>query len=144
MTKYEKSAGGLIVYKGKVTRDIRILMIKDQGGNWTFPKGLIEPGETDEAAARREIQEETGISGLKLIAPLRPITYLYRRDGLRRKTVKYFLFEAGEQSEAVVQSEEGIQSAAWFDFSEALRICGYPQTNPALLREAAEILKINI
>jgi 8-oxo-dGTP diphosphatase len=47
-------------------RDGKVLLIKRStapfAGLWSLPGGLIEPGETAEAAARREVREETGLS----------------------------------------------------------------------------------
>lgn len=42
-------------------------------GAWAIPKGLIEPGESAEAAARREFQEETGVAPEGPLVPLREI-----------------------------------------------------------------------
>ena len=54
-------------------------------GAWSIPKGLIEPGETEEAAARREFEEETGLS---IEAALRPLTPC---KAYRGKTIVPFL-----------------------------------------------------
>jgi 8-oxo-dGTP pyrophosphatase MutT (NUDIX family) len=54
----QRSAGGLVV------RDDEILLISLHGGRrWQLPKGHIEPGEQVEAAAVREVREETGVTG---------------------------------------------------------------------------------
>jgi predicted NUDIX family NTP pyrophosphohydrolase len=39
-------------------------------GAWQIPKGLVEPGEDDAAAARREVAEELGIEVAGPLAPL--------------------------------------------------------------------------
>lgn len=45
-----------------VTDGVRLLLGHATGSaRWDIPKGLCEPGETDEAAARRELAEETGL-----------------------------------------------------------------------------------
>ncbi len=41
------------------------LLIRDRRGNWGFPKGHLDPGERSEDAARREVEEETGVSNLR-------------------------------------------------------------------------------
>ena len=57
---YEKSCGG-IVYR-KFHGNTEILLIKHiKSGYWSFPKGHVENGETEEETAKREIKEETGI-----------------------------------------------------------------------------------
>lgn len=62
-----RSAGGIVLGDSGT-----IAMVRNRDGNgaWLFPKGTIEPGETDEEAARREIEEETGLSTLELIDDL--------------------------------------------------------------------------
>lgn len=50
-----KAAGGLVVRDGRV-----LLVHRPKYDDWTFPKGKVEPGETDEQAALREVREETG------------------------------------------------------------------------------------
>ena len=45
-------------------RGIRILVLRAYK-NWDFPKGLIEPGENELAAAKREVEEETGLAELQ-------------------------------------------------------------------------------
>ncbi len=61
----EKSAGAIIFRK-----DNNIpyyLLLHYESGHWGFPKGHIEENENEEGAARREIEEETGIKNIKII-----------------------------------------------------------------------------
>jgi 8-oxo-dGTP pyrophosphatase MutT (NUDIX family) len=67
-TRRETSAGGVVVRCG--TDGPRVLLIHDRHGNWGFPKGHVESGEDPADAARREIAEEAGLTGLVLHAPL--------------------------------------------------------------------------
>ena len=55
-------AAGAVVFR-RSERGIRLLVLRAYK-NWDFPKGLIEPGEDALAAARREVQEETGLAEL--------------------------------------------------------------------------------
>jgi len=60
---------------------------------WSLPKGHIEPGETREETAAREIAEETGIEG-KVLAELGSIDFTFVADGRRiHKTVHHFILE---------------------------------------------------
>lgn len=137
-TATETSAGGLIV--SRYGTEWYILIMKDRGGNWTFPKGKIEAGESHEEAARREIAEEVGISGLTTLAVLPASRYWYFRKGSIRKTVHFFLFRAQRRNKPVVQKEEGISAAKWVKLSDAVRLVGYPDTNGPLLRETERVL----
>jgi 8-oxo-dGTP pyrophosphatase MutT (NUDIX family) len=55
-------AAGAVVFR-RSDRGIRLLVLRAYK-NWDFPKGMIEPGEAALAAARREVQEETGLTDL--------------------------------------------------------------------------------
>jgi 8-oxo-dGTP pyrophosphatase MutT (NUDIX family) len=56
-------AAGAVVFR-RSERGIRILVLRAYK-NWDFPKGLVEPGESELAAARREVAEETGLAELE-------------------------------------------------------------------------------
>ena len=93
--KREFSAGG-IVFK-KTTNSLEILVSQhSQHHGWVFPKGFIGDnikGESKEATALREVEEETGIIG-KILEPLSPITYWYQMEGEKhKKTVYYYIME---------------------------------------------------
>jgi 8-oxo-dGTP pyrophosphatase MutT (NUDIX family) len=55
-------AAGAVVFR-RSERGIRLLVLRAYQ-NWDFPKGLVEPGEDNLAAARREVAEETGLADL--------------------------------------------------------------------------------
>jgi len=55
-------AAGAVIFR-RSDRGIRLLVLRAYQ-NWDFPKGMIEPGEDALAAARREVEEETGLAGL--------------------------------------------------------------------------------
>lgn len=136
--KTETSAGGVIVCA--VDRTWYVLLLRDMNATWTFPKGLIELGESPQEAAVREIGEEVGIGDLTLLAPLSPIRYTYKRNGIVSKTVYYFLFQAKTRIQPIVQKEEGIQEAKWVAIDEAMNIIGYRETNVRLLEEVKKIV----
>src|SRR5579859_6446355 len=91
--RFEFSAGGIVYKKDK--NNILILVSQhSQHHGWVFPKGLIGDhikGESKEATALREVEEETGITG-EIIKDLTPVTYWYMFEGKKiKKTVYYFL-----------------------------------------------------
>ncbi len=131
--KTEISAGGAIIKK--INNLWQILLIRDTNNQWTFPKGLIEIGENPELAARREVAEEIGLTGLKLTKSLTPIHYSYMRGELIEKTVNYFLFTLEAEQNLVPQAEEGITEGRWMDLEEAKKLIGYPDTNSQILKE---------
>ena len=136
--KTELSAGGIVLAK---TQSIwQVLLIQDMNKSLTFPKGLIEPNETPQEAAEREISEETGLTNLTYVSTLGTIQYMYRRNGLIRKTVHYFLFQSDTQAPLKPQREEGISEARWVTLEEAETLIGYPETNTQLLHKARQIV----
>ena len=55
-----RAAGGLVVRDGEHGPEV-LLVHRSRYGDWTFPKGKVEPGESDEECAIREVEEETGL-----------------------------------------------------------------------------------
>src|SRR3954467_10297350 len=115
----ETSAGGLVLDQpdGTTARAALIGRIDRRGRLlWSLPKGHVEAGETNEDAAVREVEEETGISG-RVLAPLGTIDFWFVADGRRiHKTVHHFLLEArgGELSDADIEVTE----VAWVPLEE--------------------------
>ena len=102
---YEKSCGAVVFRK--YHGNIELLLIKHVvGGHWSFPKGHVEPGETEEQTALREIKEETGID-VELNTSFREVvSYSPKRD--TTKDVIYFLgkaktFQYTPQEEEIAQ-----------------------------------------
>ena len=113
----EISAGGL-VYR-KVGETVEVQLIQDRYGKIAMPKGKMEPGETVEQTALREIAEETGIVGV-IRRPLETISYRYTSDaGPVDKEVHYFLVEAVD-GKLQAQTEE-IRGVEWLKPEEAWR-----------------------
>lgn len=88
-TRTVVSAGGVVVdARGRV-----LLLRRADEGIWCFPKGHVEPGETEAEAARREIAEECGLAceiGGK-IGEVRYAFYWAPDDVNYDKRVVYFL-----------------------------------------------------
>jgi 8-oxo-dGTP pyrophosphatase MutT (NUDIX family) len=141
--KTEISAGGVVFRR----RDgqLEIQLIEDRFGRKTLAKGKMEPGETVEQTALREIQEETGIMG-QLSAPLTVISYFYEHTqlGLIQKEVHYYLVEANSgQLQAQVEEITGV---AWYNPLEAWKLqreSGY-DNNDEVLRLAFEKLGVEV
>jgi 8-oxo-dGTP diphosphatase len=94
--------------------------------DWTLPKGKLDRGETHEAAAVREVLEETGVRG-RLGAEL-PATDYRDRHG-RAKRVRYWEMEV-EGGEFVPNRE--VDEARWVDLDTASRMLTYPRDREVL------------
>ena len=123
------SAGG-VVYRSN-GQSVDICLIKDMYGHWTLPKGHMEPNETLEETARREINEETGIdpATLRLRRELGEINYHFtsdfkrdtgRADGTKvniHKYVTFFLYEVPYDTELTAQQGE-VEEIAWLPLAD--------------------------
>jgi 8-oxo-dGTP pyrophosphatase MutT (NUDIX family) len=103
----------------------RVLLVQSrQGtGDWIFPKGHVESGETLEQTALRELQEEAGVTG-SVIGPAGQLDITF---GGERMKVHYFL---------IVATSEGASSEArpkaWLSFDDALRRLSYDDARELL------------
>ena len=81
-------AAGGVVYRPGRDNGVEILVIhRPRYDDWTLPKGKLEPGETHEQAAVREVAEETGLRCE--LGPELPSTSYHDRKG-RPKSVRYW------------------------------------------------------
>lgn len=132
----EVSAGG-IVFRRSTEGVVQVLLIRDSYQNWGFPKGHLEAGESPDAAAVREVGEETGLRGLALKAPLEVIDWHFRfRGRLVHKVCHFFLIEAPSGHPRPLR-REGITACRWLDFDEAATLVSYDNARSVLARAKA-------
>lgn len=135
----EVSAGG-IVFRRQEEGTAAFLLIRDSYGNWGFPKGHLEEGETPAAAAARETAEETGLAVLVLHGPIRIIDWHFRFRGRPiHKFCHFFLFESPD-GDVRPQLEEGITEYRWAPIEEALDTLTYDNAR-GVLRRAADMAR---
>ena len=117
---YEKSCGAIIFYKSRT--NTRILLVKNNNGRyWSFPKGHIEIGETEQQTAIREIKEETSLD-VEIKDGFREVSD-YCPFGKIRKHVVFFLAQAFTDN--VRMQEDEIAEYIWVDFQQARKLCSY-------------------
>lgn len=132
-----RAAGCVVLARDETGRHL-VLLIQDQQGVWTLPKGHVDNGESDEAAAVREVAEETGIH-CTLAERLERVTYpVYRRGRWRDKQVTFFLASASPEPPTPALAE-GIRAAAWVPLNDAIRQIGYRQLRVLLQRVARRV-----
>jgi 8-oxo-dGTP pyrophosphatase MutT (NUDIX family) len=102
------AAGGLVKNKkGKV-----LFIYRD--GKWDLPKGKLDKGESMEDAAVREVEEETGVKGLKVERYLQTTYHIFKRGGrYKLKKVIWFEMSSKFKGELVPQENEGITKVKW-------------------------------
>ena len=119
----EFSAGGVVVRRFRGRPFVAAVRVKG-GSVLALPKGHPEEGETGAEAARREVQEEAGVTG-ELVEKLGDVRYWYHRDGERvLKVVSFFLFRYRSGSVRNHQVEE-VDSAEWVPLEEAPELLAY-------------------
>lgn len=112
------AAGGLVQNEEGSFLFIRRL------GVWDLPKGKIEKNETPEKAAIREVGEECGLSGLKIVRQLDSTFHIYRSPyllfpkNLVLKETLWFLMTYSGNETAVPQVDENIEEVRWFAGSD--------------------------
>lgn len=133
----ETSAGG-VVFRMDVGQPM-FLLIRDSYKNWGFPKGHIETGEQPEAAALREVREETGLSDLSIRSLVDTIDWFFRfRGQLIHKVCHFYLMETSDATTSP-QRAEGITACRWTRFEEAQSLISYANARE-VLRRAQEML----
>ena len=107
------AAGGIVLRRGE-SDELEVLLVhRPAYDDWSFPKGKLEPGETDEQAALREVEEETGLR-CALGRELPSTTY---RDGRgRSKSVRYWLMETVG---GVLRAANEVDDARFLSLSDA-------------------------
>ena len=119
------AAGGMVVRDGRV-----LLVHRPRYDDWTFPKGKLDPGESFEDAAVREVEEETGVR-CSLGRELASTRY---EVGGRQKLVRYWLMTP--ESETAFEPNDETDDLRWLT----------PRTRKGLLTYARdrELLRIAV
>jgi 8-oxo-dGTP pyrophosphatase MutT (NUDIX family) len=135
----ELSAGG-VIYRRTPGGEFDVLLIKDGYGNWGFPKGHVEAGETSAEAALRECSEETGLRLLQARDAVGMTDWHFRAgDTLVHKYCDYFLVRSDPSEEPTPQRGEGIQACEWLVPANAVSRVTYANAR-RLLERAVSIL----
>lgn len=111
---YETSCGAIVCRK--VNGEPRFLVIKNnRSAHWSFPKGHIEPGETWEETAKREVLEETGLH-IKLIPGFREESNYMIQNRIDKKVI---IFAATTKDTRTIIQESEIEDYSWLPFDGA-------------------------
>jgi 8-oxo-dGTP pyrophosphatase MutT (NUDIX family) len=95
LVKRKKAAGGVIIRTDQPSNQQQVLLVQHRESmTWGFPKGHIDPGESPDQTALREVEEETGVVG-RIVDTLPTTRYQFTtRNGVRiDKEVAWFLME---------------------------------------------------
>lgn len=116
-----RAAGGVVV------RDGRVLVVhRTRYDDWSLPKGKLQEGETWEAAAAREIAEETGLR----VAVEEPLGSTRYEVDEGPKEIRWFRMTAS--GEARAQNE--VDEVRWVPLDEARELLSYERDVELLSR----------
>ena len=117
---------GAVPYRTSGAR-AEFLLITSQRGNWIFPKGIVEPGDSPELTALKEAREEAGVLGKVLPQPLGSYGDRKWRNDCE---IEMFLFEYS--SDSVSWEEGAIRARRWCTYDEALELIKKPEVREIL------------
>ncbi|MEM7186108.1 MAG: NUDIX hydrolase, partial [Bacteroidota bacterium] len=111
---FVEAAGGLVYNQNR-----EILFIH-RNEKWDLPKGHIDKGETHEAAAVREVEEETGVKGLVVRRFITQTYHVFRRNNkFKLKVTYWYEMHTDFEGELKPQKNEGITKVRWKNFEKS-------------------------
>ena len=131
-----KAGGGLVYNKAG---DVLFIF---RNGKWDLPKGGIEKGEEIEDTATREVEEETGVTNLKINHKLQKTYHVFKRNGkYKLKITHWFEMRTNFEGTPKPQANEGIEKVAWLNPEQIKDALKNSYENIKLLFEEEKLLK---
>ncbi|TDU34201.1 ADP-ribose pyrophosphatase YjhB (NUDIX family) [Gelidibacter sediminis] len=116
LKSFLKLLPNVIAGGGKVFNDKGEVLFIYRNDKWDLPKGKIEGKESIEETALREVEEETRVNGLKIIAPLETTYHIFKRNGRHQLKITYwFKMQTNYNGCLEPQEDEGITKVEWLN-----------------------------
>ncbi|MCY4517501.1 MAG: NUDIX hydrolase [Acidimicrobiaceae bacterium] len=125
----DRAAGGVVCHEGAV-----LVVHRPRYDDWSLPKGHLDPGESWEEAALREVREETGVRCVITSAPY-PVSYLISNQ--IPKLVLFYSMAPTKVPKRLAGDPSEVDEVAWWDIADAVRALSYESE-----REACSVLTI--
>ena len=135
------SAGGVAFRWKDSEPEIAIVSVKPKL-RWQLPKGIVDPGESPQVTAAREVREEAGIE-TDLLKLIETIEYWYRSERYGKpvryhKFVHFYLLKY--KSGDVANHDHEVEESRWVSFNEALELLDFKSEREVVVK-AREMLK---
>ena len=122
------AAGGMVI------NDKDEILFIYRKKRWDLPKGKTENNESIEASAIREVEEETGVEGLKVTKFLQKTYHIFKRKGrYRLKVTHWYEMRTSYEGELRPETKEGIEKAKWKDLKKSQKALQKSYANIKLL-----------
>lgn len=122
LNKFLKKLPNVIAGGGKVLNDEGEILFIFRNGKWDLPKGKAETKESIENAAIREVEEETGVTGLSITKPIETTYHIFKRNGKHKIKITYwFEMKTSYKGKLIPEEKEGITKVAWLNQIESLK-----------------------
>jgi 8-oxo-dGTP pyrophosphatase MutT (NUDIX family) len=116
LKKFLKLLPNVVAGGGKAFNAKNEILFIYRNNKWDLPKGKTEGKESIEDTAVREVEEETGVKGLKIVKPLPTTYHIFKRNGKHRIKVTYwFEMKTDFEGKLQPQEKEGITKVEWLD-----------------------------
>ena len=134
LKKFLSLLPNVIAGGGKVYNPKGAILFIFRNGKWDLPKGKAESKETINETALREVEEETGISGLSITKPLEITYHIFKRNDRNYiKMTYWFQMYSEYDGKLIPQEKEGITKVKWIPESKLQKVLDNSYANIKLL-----------
>ena len=114
LKKFTKEIPLVVAAGGVVTNDKGKVLFIYRNDKWDLPKGKLDKGESIEDCAIREVEEETGVKGLKIENFLRTTYHIFKNNGIiTLKQVHWYAMKTDYTGKLKPEKKEGIVKVKW-------------------------------
>lgn len=120
--KFLKKLPNVVAGGGKVVNEKGDVLFIYRNDKWDLPKGKAEGKETIEETALREVEEETGVSGLSIVKPIETTYHIFKRNGKHKIKITYwFEMYTTYDGDLFPQENEGITKVVWLNKDDQMK-----------------------